>query len=101
MSFLSKAAGFAKGLGSVFGASSDLESLRRNSESAEFQRLRKLSLKARDEAELLTKEGVGISERPDIQLGHEFDLEDFSREEREFRSTGRRRSRPEDTGLII
>lgn len=102
MSFLKKVAGgFSSALGSAFGGPGDLEQLRRQSEATEFKRLREFSKRQRAEAALASKEGVGVSERPDIQLGHDIDLELLSQEEREFRATGRKADSLDNTGLLL
>lgn len=101
MSFLNKMSkGFGGALGSVFSGPGDLEQLRLRAETAEFGRLKKFAKAQREEAQLATTEGVGVSERPDVSFGDQTDLEDLSAEEREFRSSGRRDSL-DNTGLLL
>lgn len=93
MGLLSKASGmFSSALGSVFDGPGDLERLRRESEFGEAKRLKKLSLFERKQARLMTKEGVGVAERPDVTLGFDREDDDVLDEQNIIES---------DTGLIL
>ena len=78
-------------ISTLFGSGVSTEELERIRERARRRTMQELTVAARRErtaARFLSEEGKGISERTDITLGDELDLEDLTEAERLERSTG-------------
>ena len=86
------------GLFDIFAGKPDIEGSAHDAFVREQARLKKLRREARIEADFMSTEGEGISEKANVTFGDELDLEDLSDEERLQRSTGRIEP---DTGLIL
>lgn len=68
-------------------SSGDLEVLRHSSFAKEYEKLKKLREYQQQENVFRSTEGIGFSEKPDIQFGYEKEV-GTSRADRMFRATG-------------